>query len=665
MRFRTSIASRLRHEQGAVLILLAVLALALIVVAGFAIDTNSLTVTSAQFRFVADGAAAGAVVAYKKTGSYTEARKEAEKVIDKNKFLMEGFLESPRGAAELTVDLSQGVQGKDGIITPAIWHDAPLDTGCSGTPAPASPCPCLNGAWNGPCAEEVDPSDATKTPDAMIVNLKLREGSYLKSLFMKAVGQDKFHVQGTATARLKELHGVIVIDVSRSMAEATHLQYARVLNATAGEPTFPLQTTTCNSATDHTNICIPPPVGGCTFADGGLRGLYAAMWYSTIPAFLPNTRAGATVPTKHYRKDYGCYTLDTKDVGASGSQNRHYLVDAYSNVPATPDANTTYGPAPLSYHLHFINRLLTELENYLGPVKIGIIAFDSTAKMEARRFDLTLYDSTDSSNLVTELRDITNVKTPSATDIEKRYQTRGLFVREGGYTNLPEAIRDAHQMLKDDARYKFSNNFIVALSDGMTNCSTASGCGNTEAIVKEAVDEVIDYASTDLVPDGVRFHYLMSGRQAHTLMVKSAKDANQCMSDDEARSHDPAYLMTDATSNTGTYADHLAGKNSPFYYPTKLYQAVQASDGVWGVIRPCCKSGGACSDVRSTLDTSCKAGGSGVKSGTTNQPNTATNATYSDSDGRLQCEPNGESEILQAERFAKKVADVEPLAIVK
>ena len=658
--------------------MLGLLLTVILIAAALGIDMAARVTTAREMNIAADAAVSEALFKYVDNGAtnFNDMKTGAQAALSKNTLTMEGFLESSRGTAAVNVDVSSGTPGNWGLITPGIWWDEVPPNGCAVAAVPVlpTPCPCSGGSPVVPCLQEIDPAaPAGAVANAAKIKVELPTGSYLNPIIAQSFGVGAQKFEAEATAKVNEWNIVIAVDVSRSSADETHPPYEKVKDYTAAEPTYPLMNSTpCAGWTNHAHPA------GLTITTERFS-LLKAMWSKTAPEFMHATRGGGAGVSNsgYYHDDYGCYTLDTRRVGGGGAVLRYYLVDKYVNP------TTYYGPEPLTTYLHFINQLLVALGNYNGIVRIGFIAFDETALIEGstnpdgtlqsgRRFDITPLDPAPAANNdVTDLQTITfngtALASPGAQDIEARIQRYGLFIREGAHTNLPQAFREGIKMLRGHTRFASSKNSFILLSDGVSTCSEASGCSLTEAVVKEGIDESIDIVKDEFVPDGVEVSVILGGQGAHSLMVKSERNPNKCMDEEEARAHDPHYWMADESTGTSTFANHLAGTGT-FYYSNKLNQAVTLSGGLWGPVFGCCSDGaGGCNaTARASIDTACK-NVAGAPS-TTNKPTVPGTVSVGGetlTNGRLTCTPDFFSSRELVADYAQRIANQPAITLVE
>ena len=337
-----------QSERGAILILLAVLAVVLITFVGLGVDTSLLGATKRDTANLSPRVAAASLNAYSTaTGTPSQrlnvARVRGQDIAQANVDIATTSAFLKGGHAAATQDLGAGATwGETGRIVPGYWHYYPTlqppyyDAGGICVVHNDAKCPCADdGSWNGPCFEPVEDISTLGAPGkpstitAMRAQLKLRNDAPLKTRFMGAVGGPKeFVITASATLAQRSLRTVMIVDLSRHMHEETHLPYEiigagtagrtnpaeaayRVIDPSkcqAGEPKLPVPTIPTPApsytqaymdsveacpidmaATCATGIASPAlrPLT-CSFAGGwsvgGVNGLYTAMFNHFCPS---------------------------------------------------------------------------------------------------------------------------------------------------------------------------------------------------------------------------------------------------------------------------------------------------------------------------------------------------------------------------------------------
>ena len=356
----------LKHcEEGAVMLLVAMLASVLLLLAGLAIDSAVISNSKVQQRHAAEYMALGAIKAFNKESNPDPIQKlntataRAQQLARENVFLAKSFIKNP--SSEVIGNYQSS--GTHGNISAGIWYFKEGSGQCNGTDTfgnPISdrpaPCPCKSGninEWATPCFRELNfsnPSDAALTPNATRVELKTATNSPIQTLFARVKGQETINISSTATAVQLPRRGVFLVDLSRHSHNETHLPFQVASNPTitpyssgvavidpssatgefgnprfAGEYSFLLRAPT---SCPISNQCLT--TGACTMERGNTEGRPPFGIYTTPPDLFntvyknviggtpsritENTRPIAspnTRPTKHYKTDYFCFNVNT------------------------------------------------------------------------------------------------------------------------------------------------------------------------------------------------------------------------------------------------------------------------------------------------------------------------------------------------------------------
>ncbi|MCB0344227.1 MAG: VWA domain-containing protein [Bdellovibrionales bacterium] len=661
----------INREDGTVLMVVAILGVVLLVFAGLAIDTTINATSQSQMRYRAEFAALGALRKYhEEPGDYAAkleaARLRAEEMAGLNLSIAMAFEENPGQGQEIGTSASSSPSAETGVIIPGIWHRQP-PSDCAGQP---SPCPCDGGVWKGACFQEIDlddPLQQSLTVTAFRADVYTRSSSPIRRIFGGLAGAATLQLSASATASVVPYHGMLLLDISRNSQFETHVPFEQngglakmIYQPSSSESAWKLDGTSCLA--NNGNPC--GTVGVCTFDGGGEPpGMQNAIYnFNTLgPALriIPDTRSSILAPqryiTKHAKDDYQCFeTTYTEDGGPSRTER--YLVDTFRG--ATVDGHYD-GPEPLTTLFHGINSIYRHLNSYPSRGdKIGLLAFDRSAKIDIRTFQLEAPGNVGFQSAML----ITDILNEDATSRKKRFEEHMFFPRVEGYTNYPQALKVALDMLLAEPDAESAENFVVLMSDGLTNCTENGICAYDEPTYLASVSEAMNIILNDYVSNQVKFHMVVSGKitQPHTMLASSHKDPTQCMTEEEARLFNPPLDFVDTTT-TDTFAE--ATRGSGFYYhPLTFYQAVRATDGLWLPLRPCCQSGGVCADVRSDLQTVCASTAPGVNG---NLPAAATHPSYTDANGRLACDPEGRSRRTQFDDYVNEIFERNPYVLVE
>ncbi len=677
-------------QNGAIVPIIALFIVVILIFGALAIDSTVVATSKSQQQHTTEYVALAALNAFGSASGNSlnklyASRDRAAEIAGINIMLGDSLSGYSHQAVQLGPVISTGqtassTDGANGKITPGVWHFfPPID--CTNKP---TPCPCNNGRWAGPCFQELDfndPNQTNTTPNAFRADLRLHPDSPLRTLFAKVIGQDYIPLQSTATAAIVPHHGVLLVDLSRSSTMETHHPYERYGRDNSTEYAFKLTNTVgCNSYTDHTNPCTPRPPPYlcrdintntyvpyasainwpptiCDFVGGSPPGLYTALYnyYCSLPP-LPPRRGTLTQPTRHFKDDYGCYIVSYHDENGS-PRSDHYLIDKY-RCQETDSSSSAFcpnyhdGPEPLNTMLHGVNYALQLIAARQVPGDlIGAIGFDQSAKIPERRFNLV--PPTDPS--FTTLQRITDIDNQTDSTLEERIQNHFFFPRVDASSNYPEALKEALEMLKNAPASESAENFVAILSDGLTFCKSSGECEVSEAGFQESFNESHDLILNEYVPNKIRLHFLMKGSisSPHTLLLPSANGDGSCMSEEEARLSNPPVEFVDYSTISSPLADALIDSSLNFFAPNKFYELVQATNGIWGPIRPCC--GSSCPDVSSQIASACA---KATQQGPISLLPLVRN-------GRLSCDSKGKDARTQIEDYVNQVISRNPYVLVE
>lgn len=610
---------------------------------------------------------------------------------------------------------------------------AGASNGCPCTPTGVWNGPCFEPVDFNIASNFDQQGNLIRPINAFRAEYHLRSDSPLRAIFARVKGDASYVVRSVATAAVIPTHGVFLIDLSRSSHLDTHKPYERVGTGTGSGttlanpteaaykllPTAPSGPTSCTGAAasdptdpdpDYANPC-PLPSSGCIFA-GGLfppdpvtkSGLYDAIYNFTSPSVLiKNTRPTTPAPSSvavHYKSDYKCYHLQYSEPAAAGlpaaNRDEWYLADSFRGQIA---GGVSYdGPEPMTTMLdgvHYALELLYQ-RNIPGD-RVGFIGFDESAQISNRRIDLAEPGTAEFRQLerVTDVllddahdSDHDGLNDSAAKRLKERINRMLLLTRVDASANIPSALDQARLMLANQHEPILAENFVALFSDGIANCHGTVGnanspvtCGrdqNTDVV--PAIDQSVNLIQTQYPPAHIKFHMVSIGDLPlpHTLVRKGATDqtVNQCMSDDEARDQQKAFvdLGPDPALNPDQLKNAIMDRRtSPataayFYYPNKLYQAAQGTGGIWAPIRPACAPNGALS---LPAGTSCGQGG--LKQALDQQcaaqstPGALVPAItgFTDSASRLVCDIYCRSQREQVRAAVDKMFERPPLVLVE
>lgn len=627
---------RYLNQRGVVVVLFSMLITALVALAGLAIDTWIVTrLKERQDSFVTQGAQNALQKFIQTSGTRTQKNNAAENTVKRgikdNISVLEKlfFIDLPSGNPDIQVASDTATGGANGKIVPGIYYTDPPPS-CSGQ---TSPCPCSSGAFTTPCFSPISPT-AVASPNSFKAELALAPNSGVKTMFMRMVGMKSVKIKSSAMAARKERHILFMPDLSRSVAQVTHLDYASTGSSNSAEYAFQLPNSASCSGGSSINV-------NTAFAmQGGLIPNYYEFLWSNVS----KTRSGNSAATKHYRDDYRCYHARYKINGGSNINDR-YVIDRYRGTISGGGGNYV-GPQPLSDILQAMNFGMTEIQNDAYPGdKVGLLAFDHTADIDDR--EMALKQPTDTE--YTDLMDVTDVANQTNTKIKNRLEKYMLFPRTDAMSNIPAALEHALEIFQADANYKRAEKAVIIFTDGLSNCMLDGTCGTDEATVQSSISDIQTLLTGEFKRERIAVHLVLVGPRsgAHSLLERSFQHADRCIDADEAAEHSPPLSTSDDTVGSNDFNNMLSGSGN-YYGVFSLQDALRQTGGALWPVRDCCKASGACSDIRSNLDSACASHSAG-------QP--FQNSPYTDANGRLLCDPEGRDQISQLNDTISRILD--------
>ncbi|MCB0324179.1 MAG: hypothetical protein KDD69_11430 [Bdellovibrionales bacterium] len=479
-------------ENGAILVLFAILLAVFVAFAALAIDGARVSISSVEINQLSQSAAIGALEAFRDTPQTSTVpatiyREKLEAAIQRAEGILAESSNSLVASRKYTLVEGSEVRLVDGTgalpsrapgaISDAIgeviagnWFEQEPASGCATYPQQNGTCPCPGGSWAGaPCFR---PNDSTATNlTAMQVSLWTDEDTSVKSYFMPALnvllGQQgtavRQDVSGRGRAAVVPRIAVYAVDLSRSITQDTHIPHnnlpitdANTNLGQAAEYVFQLDgtTSTCSSGTDNPCLAAATPPNfndQCSFFTPSLAQVY----YS-----LPETRNPAlpTSATTHFRSDYRCFQID----GA------HYLIDISVHMLNT--GQMYYGPQPLTDILQSIYTTITEIEQRTVPGdELSFIGFDDEI-LPQRTFGPT--NPFDTSGDWATLKLITNktglTGAPNNPTLLARLNHL-IFPRPTRNTDIPRMVLAANDLLPKDENE--SDKQLTIFSDFLNSCA--------------------------------------------------------------------------------------------------------------------------------------------------------------------------------------------------
>jgi hypothetical protein len=190
----------------------------------------------------------------------------------------------------------------------------------------------------------------------------------------------------------------------------------------------------------------------------------------------------------------------------------------------------------------------------------------------------------------------------------------------GVFTNIHlAASRAANSLFRNGSVYARRN--VVMFSDFIANCSLDGWCSNDGKTAGDMILGVWFQTIGRNYPGKIAFNPIITGDyvQPHTTLPLSGTGTGCLWDPNKIRMLVPGPINENGNANMDGYVNNYGWgcpgatcddfdanpPDSHYYYPNYMYGAARDTGGEWGVIRPCCMHNGACTDVRSILDTGC------------------------------------------------------------
>lgn len=239
--------------------------------------------------------------------------------------------------------------------------------------------------------------------------------------------------------------------------------------------------------------------------------------------------------------------------------------------------------------------------------------------------------------------------------------------------NLKDAILNAAK----EARASYgaldvAQMFVVVLTDGMSLCEGAAAC--SEETFKKAFLELDAFSRLRTEEGLVNVHILLTGSQLHPhkLLAKSrsAESAAEatCLEQEEANLL--GLQLVDARSGEDALKKSILDKDpaQSFFGANALYTISQRSGAFFFPLRDCCRDeAGKCANVTEKLNALCAAGAERSEqlslpyfSAPISLPTPVQASPYTDSSGRLLCDPQGRAKPQQLEEAISKILSYHP-----
>ncbi len=723
-----------KNERGGILPFVSIIAVVLILFAGLAIDTSFLSVSKFDQDSDAGKAALAALHAWKTSSLPTEsdkmdlAQNRVASILEKNYSISESRQQSfSKTVGDTPTDFAS-VSFGDWFFEDPGCGDATqtFDTTAS--------CPCPLGVWKRPCFLETSAAEVAnqnKTVNAYRVNLSTPQGNPIKNFFGSVAGQADVYLSSEATAASYSKNIIFLIDLSRSSFEDTHFSQPKIQPSVTGYPGVHLsnylagydETEAANNifyASEYNFRCNEGvytdcnkhindgmPTWGCENPAScqmlGGSGLANTIWNS----YMASSMAGAPVghgdtramgpatlrvnPLKHFKDDYAGLPL------ADPSNYGFHYVDAHCQASDQPgiiegymdDCPVEYlGPEPLSSVLAGVRHALDLLQPVDG---VGVIGFDSAADNYHRRFhggvslptDINdplsaippfvpepATDISSISPIMQRLREVMDVEARDGDFFLKRVQKHHFLNLDDDNLDIPEALSEALGVLQSAPNFDISENIVVLISDGITNC-VGGTCGNDYQSYQDSMAAAEQIIDDNYIPAGVKFHFINVGELAgaHQILRRGVDPVSDtCLEpgpfSENVQLVNPCASCLD-TDSCGTCTDGQANWDNfqigqeKFYEANRLYVKAVETGGTYRAVLPACDPsliGGGISlaqcragSFEDSLENLCEAAPS--------PGDVVTVPQFTDDSGRMLCEPGCRTKSEQIKNQMEKIFD--------
>jgi hypothetical protein len=670
------------EEKGAVIPLIAISLIMIFSMLALVFDFGSMSIAKSDMRDTARAAAIAGLQAYVQDLNARIERNGAPPSINDPMYAqaLNVAVEQASAVAQLNLRVSKstglrkglvedhsdvslvGAGGSGGYLQAGTWHFIETAAGrpsCS-PPAPQPFEPCF----------EVQPSNQAANAIRVVLT---DDGGAVRGTFGRAAGIPMQKVNGFGTAAFIPRQGVVAFDLSASVTRVSHASS----NSAAGK------------SSEYAFYIDPLRLGAglsCGSAwESGLQSTHQGVWDNMWQN--PAEAGAAQGPKDHFKDDYQCLSIPVD------GDSEYFAIE----TQGSPD------PQPLNSILdatHFL------LESFAGRRvvgdRVGAFGFDLEV-LPQRRLPETaiagrlLAEPVSGEAAFAAFLDATDTSIPITDDVRKN---KFLFPRvytgspsasrrEIAVTNIQDALKESLGMLKSSDTFDVADNFVLLISDGLSNCVEDLGnaplrgedidgdgspdpirCFSTndsnfwnynEQYIRAAFDEIYDPGNGGItdqyVEDGVKIHVALVGENVgpHTLVRSS--ESGGCMDFNEASA---VNLSMFDGSNTPPYTPTGGGS---FYFPNNFASVSAATNGLWWPIRPPC--GGSLDTP--LLESICDANiGSDPITPTIAAslgfPITGSNW---DNNGRLLCNPSGGSVGDQLRELVEKIMADSPIVLVE
>lgn len=729
-------------EKGSILITVAIFSVTLLILAALSVDTSMLTLANNMQQQNAERFAQAGLNAWKTSNKPTEtekiqvARDRVKEILDEAFVLFETNPNEVKTVGDSKTNYANAKYGK--------WFFT--DPGCkssSGSFNPSDSCPCPKNIFTKPCFKEMTASEISapgETINAYQVTLESTETNPIKTAFARIFGRQSVKIKSVATSAVYPKNIIFLLDLSRSSFSESHFDINRIQNDITNYPGYILErelpsydaSIAANNiyfASDYAFKCGEASSSSCVAhinngtenfgceAPGCNMNVFTGLdqntlWNSYVassPGPAPNhgtRRGGAYSPFrfKHFVDDYALIPL------AESATYGAYYTDAHCQANDLPGLFVGYssdcgpenfGPEPLSSMLRGVKHGLNQLQPF---DKISLIGFDLDARNYQRRFHSGVTAASGPSSTASvsgaEISLPANESLTLEPIMESLHQALDVEARDPNYflnrvqnhhfiplgedeLDVPAAINEALILLKNSPEFENSENQIILISDGMTNCISGV-CGSDYASHANSLSEVKTIINDELLPANIEFHFIQVGEDtgAHKLLRRGIfPKERECLSQDTLKAADlagkdladlPTLVNNCSTcknpdtcgacSSLAAEFDLMALGLGKYYGSSSLYTETLITGGTYkAVLPPCdhlnlsagmtlaeCQAG----NYEISLDTKCASSGKGGSAG-----KVITDPKVTDKDGRIICEPSCKTKSQQIKEQLDKILE--------
>jgi hypothetical protein len=382
----------------------------------------------------------------------------------------------------------------------------------------------------------------------------------------------------------------------------------------------------------------------------------------------------ATITDHYHTKfDYRCLSLNFQRVDGSNNTSAPYLID----FRRTPTYN---GAEPLETFMQGVRESIKKIkERKLRGDSISVVGFDWDADVSRRRIleanpldppDPNQEDPFDGSKTKSKFEILERLFTKPYNPANPQgfYNHLRVFYTETGfiprlrnrYLSIPYALNEAYDILKKRKNFATSDNMIILLTTGLTNCvrngNTDQTCGQDAVHFENSVNETIKFAEDTLKKQGIVLHTLIRSPrvQPATKVIAGCKveDNTQGTNFSNQYNYTSSVPIGPLDKQTGTYDSGVLAVTQPFQIPNNLAKASMVTGGVWAPVRPTCKGTVPIdpkTDFNNALTNYCKT------------PKVIADPKVIDANGNILCDPNAQTPEQQTTKYIGKMFDLTPL----